>query len=245
MLTTTECSLRGATGIDGRTVTPQFVGYSFVTINEDGSHTSNGLYKAANSISKESLTQYFNDVTGDTYRIYAVWAQVEMIPDASVYIADTQSGLFTATAVNTEILSRAGLQNGSTCFYDRYTQFSKGSKSIESKPSKTAWNNGLYRSYFDNSFKENPWFVYGSLLYNIKDYTAEYGVSSYIKFSYTTEGSCTIYDADSPKYTYTLQGISYDLLKKLETDPNKYGIYTWAQHKTLLKEYAKELIGNN
>lgn len=242
----------GPTGVKGNLVKTQFVGYSLVFIvnDEEGNEikrVSDALYAPGDQIAVEDIIGYADAKNNESQiaRIYAVWAQVEMIPDASVYITDTQSGLFTATAVNTEILSRAGLQNGSTCFYDRYTQFSKGSKSIESKPSKTAWNNGLYRSYFDNSFKENPWFVYGSLLYNIKDYTAEYGVSSYIKFSYTTEGSCTIYDADSPKYTYTLQGISYDLLKKLETDPNTYGNYTWAQRKTLLEEYARELIDNN
>src|SRR5699024_5882094 len=67
LLTTTTFSTRGATSIDGRVISAQFVGYSLVTIGNDGNRTSEKLYKAGDTLPEGELAAYSND----TRRIYA------------------------------------------------------------------------------------------------------------------------------------------------------------------------------
>ena len=92
LLTTTNVSTRGATSIDGRVISAQFVGYSLVTIGNDGNRTSEKLYKAGDTLPEGELAAYSND----TRRIYAVWTQIQNIPGASIYQNgdESKNGLF-------------------------------------------------------------------------------------------------------------------------------------------------------
>ena len=236
LLTTTTFSTRGATGIDGRTVISQFIGYSLVKI-ENETRTTEGLYKAATSIDKATVQKYIDDTTGEKYRIYAVWAQIQNMSEASIYVNQdgSQQGLFTAASVNTKILKNAGLQNGIECEYDRRILYSRNSKSITVTTDRDDWNNTLYQQYFDKDYIKNEnWDVYVSFLYNIGRNTDEYGVCPYLSFTYTNPKSTgNLRDKYYPTAKYTLQTVANKLLEKTDKDS-----YLWKNYMDIINEYA-------
>ena len=239
LLTTTNASTRGATSIDGRVVSAQFVGYSLVTIDSNGNRTSEKLYKAGETLSQTNLDSYDDD----THRIYAVWTQIQNISGASIYQNKdgSQDGLFTAAAVNTKILANAGLQNSEGASYDRHILYSKDSKYLIVNTDKVTWNNTLYKQYFDKDFvPDENWSIYTSYLYNISSPLDQYGVCPYLSFNYKNDnganGVGNFRDEDNQTVEYTLEGVAKELLSLNEEVQKSY---SWYNYIDLIKDYAR------
>lgn len=220
-------------------VIASFIGYSLVEITKDEekneiSRTSKALYKAGDSISVGDLITY--NGTGN-YRIYAVWSQIQNIPEASIYQNGdgSKKGLFTAAAVNTKILATAGLQDNDGAGYGRHVLYSKGSKYIIVNTDKVSWNNTLYKEYFDKDFvKDETWNIYASYLYNISTPMDEYEVCPYLSFSYENNRVSNFRDQNNP--TYSLKEVA----KKLSSlDKTVQQEYSWYKYIGLIESYAK------
>ena len=228
-------------------VTPQsevvssFIGYSLVEITRDENkeeinRTSKALYKAGDTISAKDLSAY--NGTGN-YRIYAVWSQIQNIPNGSIYKDEEndREGLITAAAVNTKILANAGLKNNESK-YERRILYSKGSKYMDIATDETAWNNTLYKDYFDNSYNTDDanWDIYVSFLYNIASPTDEYGVCPYLKFSYSNNKVGNFRDKTNPTHKHSLKTVASDLWNK--PDKESYYWFNNPDYLELIKNYA-------
>lgn len=182
-------------GISNESVEAQFVGYSLVAINGE-THTSCGLYAAGDAIDKATLQDYLGSTTGTTYRIYAVWAQIQMIEDAKIYDGSAyKTGLFTVAATNTDILANAGLQEVnedgtvSSCKYERYFEYIKDSNAslpITGDCGTEVWDNDLYAQYFSTAALPDGWNILGSILsgLNPKFYDSQLSIQPYLVFKY-------------------------------------------------------------
>lgn len=204
---------------------------------EEISRTSKALYKAGDTISAKDLSAY--NGTGN-YRIYAVWSQIQNIPNGSIYKDEEndREGLITAAAVNTKILANAGLKNNESK-YERRILYSKGSKYMDIATDETAWNNTLYKDYFDNSYNTDDanWDIYVSFLYNIASPTDEYGVCPYLKFSYSSDKVGNFRDKTNPTYEHSLRTVAEKLLSLEDTVQKSY---SWYAYKDLIKSYIGE-----
>ncbi len=211
-------------GIGNEDVTPQFVGYSLVTIKEDGTRTSDGLYAIEQEIASTKLSEY--NGTDSNKRIYAVWAQIETLPEARIYLGNEHNkGLLSMTAVNTSILVTAGLQemNGTEvgqCGYDRYSIFTNGTNletALILNNGRKIWDNKEYREYFTTNPLPENWNVYGGIMYNIPKsfYTRTLGFNSRLKFTYADgEETCTISATEKIDKTCTIQAVALEMLKE-------------------------------
>lgn len=233
-------------GINNKVIEAQFVGYSLVFIvnSQDGtevSRVSDALYAPGDTIDADEITAYtgVEDEKHQIARIYAVWAQVQTIPEGSMYFGggtpSFDNGLFSAVAVNTDILTRAGLQTGDECSYDRSIKYTLGKNTpIVTTAPKNVWDNELYKSYFDNSFESDSWDIYTSVLYNLSKslYSKEINISPSLKFTYENEETKLI-EGETVKYSH--QNVALELLERLEA--GKEG-YTWENYEDELAEYA-------
>lgn len=248
----------GPNGVNGEAVEAKFIGYSLVFIvnNEDGTEAkrvSDALYAPGDTIDADEITVYNGeeDERHQIARVYAVWAQVQNIPDARMYFGGGtpafSDGLLTAVAVNTEILSTAGLQNGDTCSYGRSVEYTLGkNKIISTITEPDLWDNELYNKYFDSNFTSDSWDIYGSLVYNLnkKFYGEKIKISPYLTFTYKKLGSDSeskdesFFAQDSTAYSYN--EVASMLLDWLEEDEEKYQDYEWAkaEYRTRLSEFA-------
>lgn len=206
-------------GINGENVTPQFVGYSLVTIKEDGTRTSDGLYAIGQEIASTKLSEY--NGTDSNKRIYAVWAQVQTIPREIMYFGggepEFSSGLLTMAAVNTSILKRAGIDR-----YMRYFVYSNGNNKVQANCGDKIWDDALYTSYFRDTAPDG-WNVYGSVLFNIPKvlYNVELGFRSYIVFNYADQKKCTLYgDTEDKPNKCVVQTVASEMLKNLNDYSN-------------------------
>lgn len=237
----------GSSGIiDTAPVTTEFVGYSLVFIvnSQDGtevSRVSDALYAPGDTIDADEITAYtgVEDEKHQIARIYAVWAQVQTIPEGSMYFGggtpSFDNGLFSAVAVNTDILTRAGLQTGDECSYDRSIKYTLGKNTpIVTTAPKNVWDNELYKSYFDNSFESDSWDIYTSVLYNLSKslYSKEINISPSLKFTYENEETKLI-EGETVKYSH--QNVALELLERLEAGEEGY---TWENYEDELAEYA-------
>lgn len=236
----------GASGINGEPVNAEFVGYSLVFIvnNEDGTETkrvSDALYAPGDTIDADEITAYNGeeDERHQIARVYAVWAQVQTIPEGSMYFGggtpSFANGLFSAVAVNTKILTRAGLQTGNECSYDRSMTYTLGKNTpIVTTAPRNVWDNDLYKSYFDNSFESDTWDIYTSVLYNLSKslYNKKINISPALKFTYADKETKSI---TGETVAYSHQDVALELLERLEA--GKEG-YTWENYETELAKYA-------
>ena len=233
-------------GINNKVIEAQFVGYSLVFIvnSQDGtevSRVSDALYAPGDTIDADEITAYtgVEDEKHQIARIYAVWAQVQTIPEGSMYFGggtpSFDNGLFSAVAVNTDILTRAGLQTGDECSYDRSIKYTLGKNTpIVTTAPKNVWDNELYKSYFDNSFESDSWDIYTSVLYNLSKslYSKEINISPSLKFTYENEETKLI-EGETVKYSH--QNVALELLERLEAGEEGY---TWENYEDELAEYA-------
>ncbi|CVI70360.1 hypothetical protein NDGK_01847 [Clostridiales bacterium CHKCI001] len=236
----------GSNGINGEAVETEFVGYSLVTITQDESgkeisRVSDALYAPGDEIDADEITAYtgVEDEKHQIARIYAVWAQVQTIPEGSMYFGggtpSFDNGLFSAVAVNTDILTRAGLQTGDQCSYDRSMKYTLGKNTpIVTTAPRNVWDNDLYKSYFDNSFESDTWDIYTSVLYNLSKslYNKEINISPSLEFTYE-DGATKLIEGDTVKYSH--QNVALELLDRLEA--GKEG-YIWENYEAELAEYA-------
>lgn len=236
----------GTSGINGEPVNAEFVGYSLVFIvnNEDGTETkrvSDALYAPGDTIDADEITAYNGeeDERHQIARVYAVWAQVQTIPEGSMYFGggtpSFANGLFSAVAVNTKILTRAGLQTGNECSYDRSMTYTLGKNTpIVTTAPRNVWDNDLYKSYFDNSFESDTWDIYTSVLYNLSKslYNKKINISPALEFTYADKETKSI---TGETVAYSHQDVALELLERLEA--GKEG-YTWENYETELAKYA-------
>ena len=223
---------------EDKDVSTQFVGYSLVAINEDGTRNSTAMYTNKNSISKEMSLEVLKDYSGaDTNkRIYAVWTQIKNISKASIYQTGDKIGLFTAAAVNTTILANAGLQSNGECGYDRHILYSKDSKYTIATTNKTSWNNTLYQQYFDKDFvPDGNWNIYVSFLYNISSPVDQYGVCSYLSFTYKNSTVGNFRDENNQTVEHTLKGVAQELLLLDDAEQKEY---SWSAYREIIEGYA-------
>ena len=236
----------GPKGVSGETVNAEFVGYSLVFIvkNEDGteiSRVSDALYAPGDTIDADEITVYTGeeDERHQIARVYAVWAQIQTIPEGSMYFGggtpSFDNGLFSAVAVNTKILIKAGLQTGNECSYDRSMTYTLGKNTpIVTTAPRNIWDNDLYKSYFDNSFESDTWDIYTSVLYNLSKslYSKKINISPALEFTYKNQETKSI-TGETVAYSHT--EIASKLLKSLEEGEKGY---TWENHKDELAQYA-------
>lgn len=225
---------------EDKDVSTQFVGYSLVAINEDGTRNSTAMYTNKNSVSKEMSPEVLIEYSGaDTNkRIYAVWTQIQNISKASIYQNEDKSqiGLFTAAAVNTTILANAGLQSNGECGYDRHILYSKDSKYTIATTNRTSWNNTLYQQYFDKDFvPDGNWNIYVSFLYNISSPVDQYGVCPYLSFTYKNSTVGNFRDENNQTVEHTLKGVAQELLSLQEAEQEEY---SWSSYKEIIEGYA-------
>ena len=255
-----------AKGINDAKVEAQFVGYSLVSItttnnNIEISRTSDALYAPGDTIYVDQIESYATTATkvtdkGNkvTARIYAVWAQVQNISGARMYFGggtpSFSDGLISAVAVNTEILSRAGLQNGQTCSYKRSVEYHLGKNKITAVVGQSdIWDNDLYKMYFDKSFNtifsQNSWNIYTSVTTNLKEkfYSQKISISPYLTFVYTktdfnSKIDGNVYVEENTVTQYSYNEVASELLRLSEYPENQY--YEWAkeEHKEQLKKFA-------
>lgn len=235
-------------GVNGEDVTPQFVGYSLVDIGENGKRTSAGLYAAGQEITSEKLSQYNGTGTDSKKRIYAVWAQIETLPEARIYLGNEHNkGLFSMTAVNTNILVTAGLQemNGTEvgeCNYDRYSIFTNGTDletAMTLNNGRTIWDNDEYNEYFTKNPLPENWNVYGAIMYNVPEsfYTKTLGFNSSLEFAYAEDGgTCTISATKEVIRTCKIQDVALNMLEKNGTSDCPWNFDE--EQISLLKHYA-------
>ncbi len=255
-----------AKGINDAKVEAQFVGYSLVSItttnnNIEISRTSDALYAPGDTIYVDQIESYATTATkvtdkGNkvTARIYAVWAQVQNISGARMYFGggspSFSDGLISAVAVNTEILSRAGLQNGQTCSYKRSVEYHLGKNKITAVVGQSdIWDNDLYKMYFDKSFNtifsQNSWNIYTSVTTNLKEkfYSQKISISPYLTFVYTktdfnSKIDGNVYVEENTVTQYSYNEVASELLRLSEDPENQ--CYEWAkeEHKEQLKKFA-------
>ena len=255
-----------AKGINDAEVEAQFVGYSLVSItttndNIEISRTSDALYAPGDTIYVDQIESYATTATkvtdkGNkvTARIYAVWAQVQNISGARMYFGggtpSFSDGLISAVAVNTEILSRAGLQNGQTCSYKRSVEYHLGKNKITAVVGQSdIWDNDLYKMYFDKSFNtnfsQNSWNIYTSVTTNLKEkfYSQKISISPYLTFVYTktdfnSKIDGNVYVEENTVTQYSYNEVASELLRLSEDPENQ--CYEWAkeEHKEQLKKFA-------
>lgn len=210
-------------GIENTPIETQFIGYSLVTIEADGTHKSQGLYAAGDTIDQEKLLEYSNE-NDETKRIYAVWAQVQTLTGARIYVGPQTNGwkfgLLVGAGVNTEILRNAGLQNGDVCDYKRGMMFAQESglfkvnnsdsnysdiftlekydKTVNGYSDNHTWDTSVYKEYFNpdcTKLDAGTWGVYTSTLSGIKQslYRSPFAFRSYLTFTYANNTTKTIY----------------------------------------------------
>lgn len=235
----------GPRGVDGASVETQFVGYSLVFIinDEEGNEikrVSDALYAPGDQIAVEDIIGYANTKNNESQiaRIYAVWAQIQNISNASIYQNEDKSqiGLFTAAAVNTTILANAGLQSNGECNYERHILYSKDGKYIIATTNKTSWNNTLYQQYFDKNFvSDENWNIYVSFLYNISSPVDQYGVCPYLSFTYKNSTVGNFRDENNQTVEHTLKGVAQELLSLEEAEQEEY---SWSTYKKIIEGYA-------
>ena len=229
-------------GISNESVEAQFVGYSLVAINGE-THTSCGLYAAGDAIDKATLQDYLGSTTGTTYRIYAVWAQIQTIPGERIYLDDEYNhGLLTVAAVNTKILKNAGLQEveanqtAGKASYGRFFEYIKDGKKdypIIGDCGVEIWDNDLYGKYFNKEALPQNWNIVASILSNLKAkyYKDELSVQPYLNFTYTDSSEKRI-DGNALMY-------SHDAGARIMLDENKAGTWLWELNVEEKEELAK------